>query len=68
MSDHSSIHDKKELQTELSHTRDVEDEKYQAVQKIDDDQGGLTQITLPSLLLGIGICVGGFLFGYDILF
>lgn len=24
------------------------------------------QITVPSLLLGIGICVGGFLFGYDI--
>lgn len=24
------------------------------------------QITVPSLLLGIGICIGGFLFGYDI--
>ncbi|PWN92753.1 general substrate transporter [Acaromyces ingoldii] len=30
------------------------------------DDGDGAQITLASLLLGVGICVGGFLFGYDI--
>ncbi|MCO5566040.1 hypothetical protein L7F22_019715 [Adiantum nelumboides] len=51
-----------------THTTDVERKQdYKSAYSQDDMQThSHAQITLPAMLLGIGICVGGFLFGYDL--
>lgn len=51
-----------------THTSDVERKQdYKVAYSQDDMQThSHAQITLPAMLLGIGICVGGFLFGYDL--
>lgn len=50
-----------------THTSDVERRKEKAIYTNEEMQThSHAQITLPAMLLGIGICVGGFLFGYDL--
>lgn len=48
-------------------TADV-DRKQELVRPSDEEMMAQShaQITVPALLLGVGICIGGFLFGYDI--
>ncbi|UZJ55342.1 hypothetical protein CBS101457_004662 [Exobasidium rhododendri] len=48
------------------HTSDVDEKNEMQLRQDDDEGSALSQVTLHSLLLALGICIGGFLFGYDI--